>query len=307
MKLLSSLTRRGRSGCASVFSAVRRLAHLVRELARFLRFGLVGAALLPALLVVAGCTTLPHAAPTAVRGGWNTAAQDGSGTPTVVLEAGLGDTMGVWGKVYPEVARFTSVFAYTRRGYGLSSPVLLNRHGDAIVEELRALLRARGLRPPYVLVGHSAGGLYLQLFAKLHPDEVAGLVLVDPTHPDQLERMRVECPKNYRIVRAMTSLQLTSPLGAEFRGLDATGEQWHAAGAFPTVPSIVLTGTKPKGFDDAAFVAFKQRLHDDLVRALPGAEHRLVPDSGHYIQKERPDLVVAAIKDVVERARRAQR
>src|SRR5262245_22200923 len=107
----------------------------------------------------------------------------GTGGPAAVLEAGGGMRMTTWKKVFSEVAAFTTAVAYNRAGFGNSSPVEAPRNGPGIVRELRAFLRELGLRPPYVLVGHSLGGLYMQLFARLHPDEVAGLVLVDPTPP----------------------------------------------------------------------------------------------------------------------------
>jgi pimeloyl-ACP methyl ester carboxylesterase len=221
----------------------------------------------------------------------------------VVFEAGAGDGMESWDKVYPEVARFTTSFAYSRRGYGVSAPALVNRSGTEIVRELREVLAAQGLRPPYVLVGHSLGGLYLELFAKLHPDEVAGLVLVDPTHPDQLERTKTERPATYAIVQSLKTLNAAHTLGAELRGADETGRQWHAAPPFPQRPTIVLTATRARPLEGASFAMFTQRLQTELVKSWPGAEQRLV-DSTHYIQREKPDVVIAAIREVVERARK---
>src|SRR5215467_11476206 len=110
-------------------------------------------------------------------------ARMGTGGPAVVLEAGGGLRMTTWKKVFPEIAAFTTVIAYNRAGFGRSGPAEAPRNGLTIVRELRTFLHDLGVRPPHVLVGHSLGGLYTQLFVRLHPDEVAGLVLVDPTHP----------------------------------------------------------------------------------------------------------------------------
>src|SRR6478609_6304811 len=110
-------------------------------------------------------------------------ASDGA---TVIFESGLGEDWTHWDRVASQVARHTRVFAYSRPGYGASSPATTPRDPKTIVEELRALLAAQGYAPPYVLVGHSNGGAYMELFAKSHPDEVRGAVLVDPRHRDFL-------------------------------------------------------------------------------------------------------------------------
>jgi pimeloyl-ACP methyl ester carboxylesterase len=108
----------------------------------------------------------------------------GEGSPVVVLEAGAGDGTGVWRQVQGEIAKFTRVCAYDRAGYGWSDPI--SRPSDArnAVADLQALLKRAGLRAPIVLVGHSVGGLYAQLFAATHPHQIAGMVLVDPTGLD---------------------------------------------------------------------------------------------------------------------------
>ena len=108
------------------------------------------------------------------------------GAATVVFEAGLGDDWTSWDNVASHVAQHTRIFAYSRPGYGASSPATTPRDPRQIVEELRALLAYEGYGPPYLLVGHSFGGTYMELFAKAHADEVIGAVLVDPRHRDFL-------------------------------------------------------------------------------------------------------------------------
>ena len=109
------------------------------------------------------------------------------GSIPVVFENGLGGRMEWWNKVIPEISKDTTTFAYNRPGYGSSDPVSTPRDGLHIVDELRMLLKNKYLNPPYILVGHSLGGLYMQLFARRYPDEVGALILVDSTHPKQLE------------------------------------------------------------------------------------------------------------------------
>ncbi|MBI1790320.1 MAG: alpha/beta fold hydrolase, partial [Acidobacteria bacterium] len=108
---------------------------------------------------------------------------EGAGDPTVVLEAGIAATSLSWSRVQPEVAKFARVLSYDRAGLGWSGPASGPRTVDRLVAELRQLLAGAGLPGPYVLVGHSFGGLVARAFAARYPDEVAGLVLVDPVHP----------------------------------------------------------------------------------------------------------------------------
>ncbi|HKP80084.1 MAG TPA: alpha/beta hydrolase [Phenylobacterium sp.] len=105
----------------------------------------------------------------------------GRGSPTVILEAGFGATAGAWHKAQPELARRTHVCAYDRAGYGFSDPGPLPRDGAAIARDLDHALTAARITGPLILVGHSAGGLYVRLFAARRPRMVAGLVLLDTT------------------------------------------------------------------------------------------------------------------------------
>lgn len=134
----------------------------------------------------------------------------GAGNPPVILETGgPGIPLG-WSFVQPEVARFTRVVSYDRAGIGWSDPGPRPRTGQRIVAELRALLRAAGIEPPYVLVGGSFGGHYVRLYAHQHPEEVAGLVLADASHEDMGERgpaaWRRQFPMMQKMVGALGSL-----------------------------------------------------------------------------------------------------
>jgi pimeloyl-ACP methyl ester carboxylesterase len=110
------------------------------------------------------------------------------GRPTVILEQGGGGFALAWFRVQPEVARATRVCAYDRAGLGWSDPGPPPRDGVHIAQDLHALMQNGGIRGPYVLVGHSYGGLFVRAFASEYPSEVAGLVLLDSAHPDQWTR-----------------------------------------------------------------------------------------------------------------------
>jgi pimeloyl-ACP methyl ester carboxylesterase len=125
----------------------------------------------------------------------------GSGTPTVVLDAGLGSNSRLWQKVMPEVSKVTRVCSYDRPNLGQSDPALRTlrrigsstyielRSGQALVRDLQDLLRKTKEPSPYVLVGHSFSGLSAILHAHQHADEIVGLALVDSAHPDQVLRL----------------------------------------------------------------------------------------------------------------------
>lgn len=109
--------------------------------------------------------------------------------PVVVMDAGLGGSTFSWEEVQPRLAKAYRVCSYDRAGMGFSDPGPLPRDTRHMAEDLRALLKAAGLPGPYILVGHSLGGMTVRLYAALYPQEVAGLVLVDPSAPRQDARM----------------------------------------------------------------------------------------------------------------------
>ena len=113
----------------------------------------------------------------------------GKGPYTVVLDAGLGQGSFDWSLVQPKLARFSRVFSYDRAGLGWSDESPAPKTSEQIVEELHLLLHQAAIEPPYILVGHSFGGINMQLYYSKYPDEVRGIVLVDSCHPDQFEKL----------------------------------------------------------------------------------------------------------------------
>jgi pimeloyl-ACP methyl ester carboxylesterase len=114
--------------------------------------------------------------------------EGGAGKPTVILESAGAVPARGWAKVQPEVAKFTRVCSYDRAGYGWSEPGPKPRTMEQEAKELKMLLQAAGEVGPYVMVGHSQGGFNCQAFANLYPDDVVGVVLVDASHPDTIQR-----------------------------------------------------------------------------------------------------------------------
>lgn len=232
---------------------------------------------------------------------------EGSGAHTVIFESGLGDTLGVWSKVQPQVsAGCARTVSYNRAGYAGSDPAETSRDAAHVVAELRAALRRRKVLPPYVLVGHSLGGLYMQYFARNYPREVAGLVLVDSSFWNQ----------RLPLVPTVPALQAADPMGdpppadssreivlfmpwimrLEIMGSRDAGAEVHASPAAAAVPTIVLSSTRRLRGETAAGEVREARLQDDLAQEFPGSEHLRVAASGHYIQRDRPDVVIAAVR-----------
>lgn len=120
----------------------------------------------------------------------------GTGTPTVVFESGLGDSTRAWGLVQPEISKHTRACSYDRAGLGFSDPANAPGTSANAVADLAKLLRSANIAPPYVLVGHSYGGMNVKLFAATYPSSVAGLVLVDPSHEDMGRGLFALDPEN---------------------------------------------------------------------------------------------------------------
>ncbi|CAM2066063.1 Class A beta-lactamase-related serine hydrolase [Sulfidibacter corallicola] len=227
---------------------------------------------------------------------------EGAG-PTVVFESGLGGTMQSWSPVLRQIGASAPVFAYNRAGYGQSTFAGGTRDAATIVGELRALLRANGHQPPYILVGHSLGGLYMQYFAKAYPEEVAGLVLVDSSIARQQELACAEFPILCEAMGGGEEEDLPPFVAAEALGIPATGLQVEAAGPFPAVPGAVLTAGK-NGIE--AFPEVHEwwlRLQTELARS-GSFTHVIDPQSGHHLQFDNPQLVIEAIHGVLRSVNR---
>jgi pimeloyl-ACP methyl ester carboxylesterase len=220
-------------------------------------------------------------------------------TQTVVFENGLGGTLDWWAKVYPEISKDRTAFVYNRPGYGKSDPATTPRDGDHIVEGLRVLLEAKRLPGPYVLVGHSLGGLYMQLYARKYPAEVSALILVDSTHPAQMKG--AGAPANWSSwVRFVVNLALSAVAKEELQAADATGEQVLALPALSAVPVWLLSAKKEQdAIADSDLARDSQAKRQDLQRLYPSAKVIWV-DSGHAIPLEKPEAVVAAIREAIK-------
>ena len=246
-------------------------------------------------LLLAGCASLDADQQAQTQDGAYEVSEVHGPSPTVVFEAGLGAYKEEWRKIFPVVAATHAAFAYDRPGVGRSEATTRPRDGATIVEDLRRLLRARGFAPPFVLVGHSAGGLDMQLFARLHPQEVAGLVLVDPTHPAQFIGEGA-MDKRPLLSQFVVAAVMTRAAKAEFAALDQTGREALAAPPPPAdMPIMILIAPDASG-DRLALIDNAKRA--DFARLYPHATLRAVA-GGHNIPGNDPQAVLDAIAEVL--------
>jgi pimeloyl-ACP methyl ester carboxylesterase len=237
----------------------------------------------------------------------------GQGFPTVILEAGLGDTSAAWHLVQSEVAHVTRVCAYDRAGLGLSDPGPMPRTSSAIANDLHALLHQAGLPPPYVIVAHSMGALGAMLFADRHLPELAGMVLVDPSFVDQAETLAPylpeAAPRGDPTTVAGSEAESMSSLSGDPEESDSAQLKAEARD-LGSLPMIVLTAADTGGTDgnDQRVIAGKalwKAGHEALAACSSQGVSRMVPHSGHSIHLDQPGIVTSAILELVGRSRQA--
>lgn len=243
----------------------------------------------------------------------------GQQTPTVVLETGLGAESAEWAAIQCDVARFARVFRYDRAGRGRSDRAPAPRDAHDIVDDLHRLLFAARISGPYVLVGHSFGGLLMQIFAQRYRTEVVGLVLVDLMHEEQFDVLGPAFPP---------------AIGSEGPALSGIRNFWTGGWKSPeaTIERIDLVeairqGQRIASLDDLAVHVITagsflnvhgvpeaqreklqelwERLQTKLLRLSSRSTQTLVRASGHFIQRDAPRTVIDAIREVHQRARAA--
>lgn len=246
------------------------------------------------LACLASCVALPPRQVSQIGASSIAWVRKGSSGPVVVFQSGLGDGLSPWASVIARLPPTVSAFAYDRPGYGASVPAPTGaRDACTIARELRELLKSAGLKPPYLLVGHSLGGLYQYVFARLYREDVAGLLLLDPTHPDHWTAMQMRAPEVAAVITGLRATAFSAAMQAEFDGqAKCLRGLWKSA---PPAPISILMRTRYDVMEPPAFRELTRDLDRDWLSLVPGATSRAVQGAGHYIQRDRPDVVVAAI------------
>jgi pimeloyl-ACP methyl ester carboxylesterase len=213
----------------------------------------------------------------------------GAPAPTVVFEAGLGNDATTWRLVAGPIAKFARVVTYDRAGLGQSLPMIDKTAvtADKVATNLYALLAAADIRPSYILVGHSLGGLYVQMFARKYPRDVSGVVLLDSSSADAPSELK-------------TRARLEPGTAAYFEeeGIAESNKQVKGAGPFPDVPLGVIAATNHGPyFKD--WEATLMRLQQELAMLSPQGRLVVAEGSGHDIQLDRPNIVIEAVMRIV--------
>jgi pimeloyl-ACP methyl ester carboxylesterase len=255
----------------------------------------------------------------------------GSGSPTVVIESGWGDMSASWGWVQPEVAKTTRICTYDRAGMGWSESSPQPRTAQEFAKELHTLLAKANEPGPYVLVGHSLGGYTVRVYAQDYPQEVAGVVFVDPQNlPVSETAAPTPAPKPGQtslpalMARFGLARLLAGPLGSyenlpegdkqaytayavtsrgaqtltdELTGMSEGAAQARAVTTLGAMPLIVLSRGKDMDGDSAASQA-------RYLALSTISQHLIAENSGHSIMIEKPEAAVSAILKMVEQVRK---
>lgn len=266
----------------------------------------------------------------------------GRGSPTVILESGFGANAGAWYKVQPTLARQTRVCSYDRAGYGFSDPGPDPRDGAAAARDLDAALTAAGIEGPYIVVGHSAGGLYARLFAARRPGEVQGLVLLDPTveqvarspGADGLGRMRARLERCLAAASASPPPPDSDPAWKGCTGKEPSKHDLQVAhdprmwrnqlselneifgrtsrdvmrigGLLNDVPAYVITASETAAsapqIPTQPPVSAWEFQHQQLSAGFRVGYQQTVL-SGHLVMIDRPEIAISAVSTMIEAAR----
>ena len=253
----------------------------------------------------------------------------GEGVPSIIFDSGVGGFSLEWSRVQNVLARRTRVCSYDRAGYGWSDLGPLPRTSERITRELHTLLERAGVAGPYIIAGHSFGGYNAQLFARNYPDQTAGLVLIDSSHPEQIERLpgpepgtvkRVRPGSNSYVVswyfphpnfpdenalmaqRIMQSWQHKMTWREEMMVFSVSAKQVKASSPMPEVPVLVLTRGRsfwPGYSNGDETERVWMELQDELSQLGANPVHLIAEHSGHVIHLDQPGIVITAMQTML--------
>ena len=218
----------------------------------------------------------------------------GDDGPIVILEAGMGETSASWSGIQPEVATFARVFVYDRAGMGRSDPAPTPRSCKDIISDLRYLVTIANLHPPYILVAHSWSGFNARYFANEYPEEIAGMILIDAVHEDKYEQFAKVL--NEEQTARMWAAVRDPARNDEHIDRIASIEQVHANQRVHNFPLIILT----RATDEDPQNQIETKLQSEFLKLSTNSKQYFSKFEDHYMLNTEPDLVVAAIRQVVE-------
>jgi len=257
----------------------------------------------------------------------------GSGSPTVVIDAGQGDWSTSWGSVQQEVAKTTRICTYDRAGLGWSEAGPLPRDAAQFAKELHTLLQNANIPGPYVMVGHSLGGASVRVFVSEHASEVAGVVFIDSMSPGQATQPHVQAQSQsdpqsqpfslqaalarFGIARLIVKLPVIAssvPAGQEayYPLYIRPGSLQTADNELRGIPASLAQAAAVKTFGDLPLIVLTARLNTnpgwpqwqkELLQLSSNSQQVFAENSGHTIQVDEPEAAVAAILQMVQQVR----
>lgn len=221
-------------------------------------------------------------------------------SPVLVLQPGLGDGASSWRALERGLSADHTVLSIDRPGYGGRPLGDGARDPCTVASELRAQLHAAGLRPPYLLVGHSLGGLYQWAYSRLYPEDVAGLLLIEPTHPEHWQRMQDQAPALAGFVKVMRVSSFSPAARREFDDQAACNARLLAVRPAQLPPSRLLVRARFRNpMETGAFESLMRQEWRDWLNLSGAAAVEAVADSGHYLHQDQTAEVLRVIKTMV--------
>jgi pimeloyl-ACP methyl ester carboxylesterase len=230
----------------------------------------------------------------------------GVGIPCVIFVSGYGDPLESFDSVFNEVAKVSTAIRYSRSGIGKSSYSNKEKDFDSIVTELDSFIKSLKIVAPYILIGHSYGGLIVRSYAKIHPDKVGGLLLDDATFEDYFERLspydkdakKIERQEHEDWLKTDTSKATDD----EFKSL---WNVWHSPANWkkwfeplPQVPVFIMTSMKVTGASlrNSEAVMYERYLaHDIWTKYVPFSMHIGLTTAGHFIHSDEPKIFIGVV------------
>lgn len=215
---------------------------------------------------------------------------ENNGKPTIVMDAGYGDFSKAWDSVIEEISTISNVLIYDRAGLGKSETSSNPRTSREMVKELKDLLIEAQINPPYILVGHSFGGVNMRIYATEYHNEVCGLVLVDSTPEDYRERFLPTMPQDFQQVynKQFVYEGNYDEFMESLSQLKETRQKLN-------VPVIVLSAGKKARYSKESQELWNE-MQREILEISSNGELVIAKKSTHYIQNDEPEVVVSAIK-----------
>ena len=212
---------------------------------------------------------------------------------TIILEAGVGDDMFSWRTIFKQLTQKNTVFAYNRIPHNFTKASIYKGDGKTKAENLKQLLISANVAPPYLLVGHSLGGSFMELFTRMFPEEVTGLVLLD-SRASNFSAICQAYQASFCQPPNLLKAFLPKIARKEIDDENATMSQIKSITEFPQIPVAIVTGMK-KEMEGEKFTKAWLESQMSLKKLSTNHKHFICKDCGHYVHHDNADMVLTAI------------